>query len=126
MLLALWSAFFSESPAPPVVLPTGGGFWPTEHKTYREYLERLNGIKQKDEITQSALVDLKEIAASVEIKVPAIKKAVATTRQVIDLTAVDAEMEMIRLKLESLIKQFELMRLVRQQNEDAALVLLMC
>lgn len=123
MLLALWSAFFSTATPPAPVTVIGGGF--DTHK-YREYLEKLNGISRKDLVTAVEVAEIQKISKAIKVKAPEIKKAAKLPEREIDYNLVAKEISDIKNKLALLIEQAIILERKRQDNEEAALLLLIC
>lgn len=118
MLLALWSAYFETSgPTPPPDVLTAGGFG--DHKKYREYLERLNGITAKSQITPE-VIEAAEAITEIPIAAKQIAK-IAYQKKDIDFTKI--QMEMVRIQ--DYLNKMELMaRQLRERDDEIALLLL--
>lgn len=123
MLLALWHAHFEQGITPEPSIETRGGLPIEDAKRYREYLEKLNGIKSVKEITPEVIA-----AAQVITEIPLDTKQVSNIIKEtpsIDLAKLAIELS----KIQRYIDQMELVtiqaqRILREQDDEMALLLL--
>lgn len=113
----------SSQPTPDAI--TGGGFFTDHHKKYREYLEKLAGIRKKEDVTKKDIAVVRKIAKAVKIEAPEIKIAARQKQPDIDYTAVALEIAAIQQRIIALLEQAALVQIKKRQEEEAALVLLL-
>lgn len=114
-----WGAI---SPLTPNV--STGGVSPDDYKRYRDYLERLVGIKKTDVVTEK-VIEAVEVIKELPIKTKTIEKIV--TKKEIDFTALDKEMAAILAYLDRMERKAIALqeRIRKQQDDDLALLLLL-
>lgn len=126
-------AVFNSSVFSSTVFSTGGeiinrvygGFFPDHHKKYREYLEKLTGIRKKEEVTKQEINVIKKIAKRVKVDVPEIKIAAKQRQREIDYSAIALEVSAIQQKIIMLLEQAATLQMKKNKDEEIALVLLM-
>lgn len=100
------TVYLTDGPSPTPDESFGGGF--ADPKKYREYLERLNGIKRKEIVSPQEIAEIQEIAQLVEIE--------------ISEEMINQEIARIMAKINFLSQEHEKQK---KRNEEAAFVLMM-
>lgn len=103
---------------------TTGGISPEDARRYREYLERLSGIKKTETVTER-VIEAVEVIKELPVKTKSIEKIVL--KREIDFTALDREIELIIAYLDKMEQRaLEIQERIRkQQDDDLALLLLL-
>lgn len=107
----------------PVVVETRGGLPIEDAKRYREYLEKLNGIKSVKEITPE-VIEAAQVITEIPLDTKQVSNIIKETPS-IDLAKLAIELS----KIQKYIYQMELVtiqaqRILREQDDEMALLLL--
>jgi hypothetical protein len=108
------------TPIPPDDI-VGGGFG--DHKKYRKYLERLNGITAKTKITPE-LIEAAEAITEIPVSAKQITK-IAYEKSDVDFAKLAAELQAVQNYIDLMLAHsFEVQKMIREKDDEMALLLL--
>lgn len=106
------------------ILTTGtrGGISPDDAKRYRDYLERLTGIRKPENVTQR-VIEAVEVIKELPVKASVIK-AIPKKRE-IDYALLDKEIALIQAYIDKMEQRALLIQEQAKQEEEISLLLLL-
>jgi hypothetical protein len=123
-MLSLWAYNYNWGGTPePIINAPKGGIPFEDAKRYREYLEKLNGIKQAKEITPD-IIEAAQAITEIPIETKQVLNLIKETPS-IDFKKLSIELSKIQRYIDQMeLATIQAQRILREQDDEMALLLL--